>query len=159
MSIRKAVKDDIDDVMALDYENKECWGNRDTESGTIDYFQAVLNNRHFKFIVQYDNGLLVGFTIFHLNDDTNNITIHYLVVREGYRKAGHGRYFLKMAENLSPSEIKLGIPEENLDAQLFLRACGYKCVKIRKNYYLDEKGNKTRNMYSFAKKIGVKEVV
>jgi ribosomal protein S18 acetylase RimI-like enzyme len=81
-------------------------------------------NRNSKIEVVTAGKELVGY-IATLYDRIYNLAIH-----PKYRRRGLGRMIVHESH-----ATKTTVHENDLQSQLFFRACGFRCVKIRSRYY------------------------
>lgn len=86
-----------------------------------------------------ESGRLAGYVAYELSRPT--LRIHNLAVAQEYRRQGYGREILRSLHGdlwaAKCDRILIDVSETNLDAHLFLRAAGYVCTRINRNYYQD----------------------
>ena len=90
-------------------------------------------------MVAVANGQIAGYMIYELHK--HRLHILDFAVHEDCRYKGVGRQMVdKLKSKLSydrRSRIMLEIRESNVDAQLFFRAMGFKCVSTLRSFYED----------------------
>lgn len=86
-----------------------------------------------------DNDHIVGFVAYTLNPGF--IRIWNMAVRPAYHRQKVGKqiidYMFKKLHSHKRTRLLLNTRETNLQAQLFFRAMGFKCISIEKRYYDD----------------------
>jgi ribosomal-protein-alanine N-acetyltransferase len=102
-------------------------------------FIRCLRERNCIGMVAEQDDQILGFMVYELHK--NRLHILDFAVRKGCRKQGVGRrLFDKLIQKLRPtgrSRVLLEVRETNLDAQLFFRAIGCKCVSTLREFYDD----------------------
>ncbi len=133
-SLRWMVRRDFPSVLEIDHDSFDVfWSEED--------FLKQLRNRSVIGMVAVDRQeQIVGFMIYRL--EKNGYEILRLAVAPDCRRQGVGIAMLdKMADKLSRNHrtrFYMSVPEDNLDAQLWLRDCGIKAIGIDEDKYLFE---------------------
>lgn len=99
---------------------------------TMTEARTLLMRQHvFCFMARVDAGS-VGYVIVHRKNSSGQVL--ELAVHPGFRRLGVGRALLKfLDQNLLDSQrtfLEFVVPEDNLDCQLFLKACGVPAVDV-----------------------------
>jgi ribosomal-protein-alanine N-acetyltransferase len=79
----------------------------------------------------------------HLSDHPLNLVLLHLVVHPEWRRRGVGLALLgRLGKKLRhvDDRIQSTVPENNLAAQLLLRAAGYKAVRVLRGYFGEDDG-------------------
>lgn len=99
-----------------------------------DFIRAIANG--FSFCLKHAKTRQIVGYIFYIKDDEGGIEITNLAVHKDYRKLGLGR---KMLEHINKAkiykEVYGSVSERSLDAQLFLKALGFKAITIIQKMY------------------------
>jgi [ribosomal protein S18]-alanine N-acetyltransferase len=107
-------------------------------------FLNQLGKRNTIGMVAEEDDTVVGFMVYTLCEKT--IVLENLAVAPQQRRKGYGKAMIeKLVSKLSPerrSRVTSLVRETNLDAQLFLRSCGFRCVGAYDGAYeeTDEQG-------------------
>jgi len=103
---------------------------------------------HFAHAMQHRNNVAklaycqltceaIGFALYDVMQD--QVWLVNLSVAADIRRAGVGRELLQHverdAQRLKRYRVFVSVDERNIEAQLFLRSCGYRCFGIRHNEY------------------------
>lgn len=84
---------------------------------------------------------VIGFAFYELHNKHNRL-IRFVIHHE-YRRRGWGRQLMeKLVARLSPAKrnrLVVEVRESNLEAQLFLKAVGFKGVSVTREYFSDTK--------------------
>lgn len=101
-------------------------------------FLMHLRDRNTIGKVAETHSAVVGFCVFTMRD--RSFEIHNLAVAEKFRLQGIGRKLLSgVASRLGKNKrefVELTVPERNLAAQKWLRACNFKALpKLASNYF------------------------
>lgn len=82
----------------------------------------------------------IGFALYDVMQD--RIWMVNLSVAADIRRAGVGRELLRDVERdavrMKRDTVFASVDERNVEAQLWLKACGYKCCQVRRNEYGDD---------------------
>lgn len=129
---RWLIRRDMDGVLAIE---RESFPHPWTEAE----FVRVLRHRNVIGKVVQVGVRVVAFAIYELRRDEIEI-VNFAVARE-FRRRGAGRFLLgELAKSIGPPRgrrIVCDVCEENLAGHLFLRACGWRCVKVKRDAYED----------------------
>ena len=130
--IRWLIRSDMDAVLAIERESfPHPW--------TAAEFVRCLRQRNM-----IGRGVVVGvrvvaYAIYELRRD--EIKIENFAVAREFRRRGAGRFLVgTLAEKCGPQRrrrIVCNVCETNLVGHLFLRACGWRCVKVERDAYED----------------------
>ena len=104
-------------------------------------FQSVRNFMQEKragYVATIRN-CVVGFVVYD-NRGTDVAQVLALAVHRPDRRQGIGGQLLERVVRLPRKEIVVSVDERNLDAQLFLRAQGFRAVAIERNHYVFKRG-------------------
>ena len=104
-----------------------------------DEFKKTLRTRNCIGMVAVDTKTyaVVGYMVYELAK--NSIRLLNFAVAGHARKRGVGRMLMaKLTGKLSPqrrSRVSADVRERNLDAQLFMRACGFVATCVKRDFY------------------------
>lgn len=130
--IRWGIRRDLREILAIE---DRCFEYPWSE----EVFLGHMRHRDCVVLVADNEAGVLGYCMYYLH--RNAIEIANLAVHPGYRFQGVGRRFLyQLQKGLHPnkrSRLFSVIWERNVDAQLFFRACGFKCRKVLSNHWLD----------------------
>ncbi len=128
--LRWMVLRDIPEVSAIE---KACF----EFSWTEEEFLKCLKQRNCVGMVAERNDVIIGFMIYEMSK--NRINLLNLGIQPALRGQNVGRQLIqKLAGKLTGerrNRITCEIRERNLNAQLFLRALGFRAVGILRNFY------------------------
>ena len=130
--IRWMIRRDLPEVLAIEVGSFEFpWSEED--------FIRCLRQRNCIGMVAEHDDRVVGFMIYEL--DKNRIEVLNLATAAHHRRRGIGTQMIgKLAGKLSVqrrNRITLEVRETNLEAQLFLRAAGFRAVSVLRGFYED----------------------
>lgn len=133
LSIRWMIRRDMADLLEI-----ASHGRCGVE--TEDEFLGHLRQRNAIGMVAECRERIVGFMIYHLH--AKHIQIAAFGVDHKLRRHGIGLEMLcKLASKLSGhkrSRIVVDVPESQLEAQLFFKACEFQATGVERNVYADE---------------------
>ena len=130
-TIRWMARRDLPDAIAIDRASFDrCWSSA--------RFLRTLRLRGVYGLVAERSGLVVAFAVYEF--DGPRISLSRLAVHPSFRREGIGRQLLdtltaKAADH--ERTLNLWVRETNLDAQLWLRACGVEAVGGGRGHYAD----------------------
>lgn len=104
-----------------------------------DAFIRCLRQRNCIGMVAEHDDLVAGFMVYELHKSRLHV-LNFAVHPAYQRKGVASQMVRKLVSKLSPdrrSRILLEIRESNLDAQLFFRAMGFRCVSVLRDFYED----------------------
>lgn len=111
---------------------------------------AVRERNTIAMVAEY-GGKVLGFMVYELHK--TRIELLRLAVRPGFRREGVGRQIVaKLVGKLGVRRdlIALHVRESCLDAQLFLRDCGFRAVDVVRGCYADTGEDAYRFVYRVA---------
>lgn len=126
--IRWLIRRDLPDVLAIESESfRPSWDEAE--------FRRLLRARDAIGLVATDaRNTPVGFVLYRLHRD--HIRVVRLAVHPAFRRIGIGTIMVdRMADKLTQQgrdHVRIDVPESDLDAQLFLRACGFWAVRVER---------------------------
>jgi ribosomal-protein-alanine N-acetyltransferase len=132
LHIRWMIRKDMAEVLAIE---QQCFEFPWQEE---DFIRCLRQRNCIGMIIEHD-AKVVGFMVYELNAQL----LHVLnfAVHEDCRYRGVGRELMrKLTDKLSHqrrSRIMLECRETNLDAQLFFKRLGFRCVTILRDFYQD----------------------
>ena len=133
--IRPMELDDLEEVLNIE---KKSFPNPWTYN--IFYYELT-QNKYAKYFVLEKNKEIIGYL--GLWYKGRSFHISNIAINERWRKRGYGGSFLKFIEKIASKhkikDVSLEVRRSNLIAQNMYRKYGYKVIRIRKNYYQDEK--------------------
>jgi ribosomal-protein-alanine N-acetyltransferase len=130
--IRWMIRRDMPDVLAIENESFEFpWTEED--------FIRCLRQRNCIGMVAEVDDRIVGFMIYELHKARLHL-LNFAVARHWRRRGVGGQMVGKLISKLSQqrrTRILMEVRETNLSAQLFFRRCGFRAVKVMRDYYDD----------------------
>ena len=142
--IRWMIGHDMAKVLGIE---AECFRHPWT---VADFLRCLRQRNCIGMVADYENQI-VGFMIYELHK--NRIHVLDFAVAKDHRRRGVGRQMVaKLVAKLSSNRrtrIVLDVPEKNLDAQLFLRALGFRATQVLREPYPVAKGDAYRFELSF----------
>lgn len=136
LKIGFAKKDDISLISEL--EQKNFCGESYSYDTLLDIMKDnyILKNNDC-IIAAYSNDTLIGYTIFHIQNEFTDIYKIYVIEEARNKKVGtellHEIY--KLAKKLSSKKIMIEVRSNNDVAINFYTKYGFNKIDIRKNYY------------------------
>lgn len=133
LKVRWALQSDLRRMIDIE---KKCF---DIPWDTED-FKFALGQKNTIAMVLTKNDLVIGHVIYQLG--LKDIIIVNMAISPKYQRQGYGRYLVKFVTDklllTPPSETKrervsLMVSDTNLSAHLFLKAIGFKAVKVEVN--------------------------
>jgi ribosomal protein S18 acetylase RimI-like enzyme len=86
-------------------------------------------------------GIIIGFLIYQLDRDTQEVIIKTIAVAPGWQRHGVGQSMVQALDRkLSQGyeRISAMVPECNLSLQLMLRSAGFRAMRVLRRWYGDE---------------------
>ena len=143
LCIRWMIRADMARVLAI--EEAGCprpWGEE-------DMLRAMRQRSCFGMVIERD-GEVMGHMLYDLAKVS--FYVRRLVIADGDRRQGLGRALIeKLMGKLSRDRRKAiiaDVPESVLDGQLFLKAIGFRAVRVMRGYFADEAEDGYRFAYS-----------
>jgi [ribosomal protein S18]-alanine N-acetyltransferase len=128
--IRWMIRRDMDEVLAIENEQFEFpWSE--------ESFTKTLRAKNCIGMVAEHDDKIVGFMIYELHKKELRI-LNFAVAKNCERRGVGSAMARKLIDKLSEQgrcRILMEIRESNLNAQLFLRACGFRAVSVLRNFY------------------------
>ena len=116
--------------------------------GLPEFYWCFQNLSVYIKVAEYD-GKVVGYVIYEQAKD--ELIVHNMAVHYDYRHAGVGRQLIERLVAKLVREhkrlIEAVVREANLDAHLFLKACGFKAVEVLRQCYEDSDEDGYRFVY------------
>lgn len=144
VSIRWMIRRDMPEVLSIEAGFEFPWCEDD--------FIRCLRQRNAIGMVAEHGERIAGFMVYELHK--NRIHILNFAVHPAYQRKGVGGQMIrKLQGKLSAdrrSRILLEIRETNLDAQLFFKAMGFRCINVLRNFYVDTTEDAYLMQYRFA---------
>lgn len=134
--IRFAKNDDIS--LISEFEQKNFCG----EAYSFDELSEMMKDNYILknndcIIAAYFDETLIGYTIFHIQDDFTDIYKIFVIEEARKKKVGtellHEVY--KLAKKLSSKKIMIEVRSQNMAAKNFYKKYGFNEIDIRKSYY------------------------
>jgi [ribosomal protein S18]-alanine N-acetyltransferase len=130
--IRWMIRRDMDEVLRIESCSFEFPWRED------DFIRCLRNQNCIGMVVEHDNRV-VGFMICEFHK--TRIHVLNFAVAANARRQGYGRAMVdKLCSKLSHqrrTRIVLEVRDSNLPAQLFFRACGFRAMRVLRDYYAD----------------------
>ena len=125
LHIRWMIRRDMPDVLTIERDSfPDPWSE--------DCFVQMLGQHNIIGMVAEHNQVIVGFMVYELLP--KSLKLHNFAVAPAFRLKGVGRRMVeKLAGKLSPTRrvrLQLVVNENNLDAQLFFKACGCRALRV-----------------------------
>lgn len=129
--IRWLIRRDIPEILTIDVAS---FGQPWTE----DEFLKLLRERNIIGMVAERGEKIVGFMIYELKPRGINV-LRFAVQREMRRQGVGVQMVLKLLRKLSGRRSLVGITvrENNMAAQLWLRACGWRAIRVDHKAFVD----------------------
>lgn len=131
--IRWMIRRDTPEVMAIERASFEhSWAEE-------DLIRCLRQRNCIGMVLEHDESI-VGFMIYELHKNTINV-INFAVKPE-FRRQGFGKMMIdKLISKLSAirrTSIVFEVRDTLLDAQLFLRSCGFVATSVSRQHYLHQ---------------------
>lgn len=141
-NIRFMIRSDLDKVMGIEKHSKDPW--------TEDDFLRALREGNCVCIVAEIGERVVGFLVYFIRNkeiEVINVGVHPVCYRNGIGRLLIDRMKRKL-EKKGRERITVHVHERNLAVQLWLKACGFRAVGIKRNYYPDDRDDAYQFRYS-----------
>jgi [ribosomal protein S18]-alanine N-acetyltransferase len=130
--IRWSHRSDMDQVMKIEEASFACpWTEKN--------FLGILRNRNVIMMVAEQDRHVLGYVVYELRREEieiRNLAVDPARRREGVGERLIGKMLCKLATHRRRT-LLVRVGEANLDAQLFLRFEGFRCVEVEPGYYRD----------------------
>lgn len=129
LRLRWMIRRDLPEILEIENASFEFpWRKKD--------FFRVMSTNSCGMVIELDD-IVVGYIIYQLR--RSSIHISKLCIARRWRSRRFGEAMIAWLKNkLDPPlrrRIVIEVPETNLNAQLFFRAMGFRCVAIMRGYY------------------------
>jgi ribosomal protein S18 acetylase RimI-like enzyme len=146
--VRDAVPDDLPVLMTMWHELRDLGGRLDrtlptiSEDGVLDRLKLIADDPHSRALVGVIDGDVAGMAVLTTSSyaplfDQNAVHVHYLHVREGYRRRGVGHALLAMAVAAADEEgvehVVTSVMPALRDTQRFYARLGFSPVVTRRS--------------------------
>lgn len=140
---REMKRFDLPEVIEVERQSFEFpWNDSD--------FIDVLRNESMDGFVCEEDGLVVGY--YCVEKKGSRCELLNIAVHSNHRRCGFGAMMfnreLARMQKRDRNEIRFRVREMNLDAQLFFKSLGAKCVGIDKEYYDETSEDSYRFKYN-----------
>ena len=129
--IRWLIRRDMPEILAIENQSFD-------DPWTEDQWLACIRERNHIGMVAERNGVIVGYMAYAL--ESRKLVLLNLAVRTEFRRSGVGMSMIqKLRSKLHPQRRRMlvaNVAETNLQAQLFMRACGLTAVRIEKEFFM-----------------------
>jgi len=128
--LRFAIRRDLPEMLAIEADSFDWpWTEED--------FVRQLRQRNVIAMVAEMDGRIAGYIVYQLNPKW--LTLLNIAVDAGWRRMGIGRQMIhKLAGKLHAqrrTSLRLHVLETNLGGQVFFRACGFRAVAIKDEWF------------------------
>lgn len=151
-NIRWVVKADSKQIYDIE---KKCFSHPWTEK---DFLQCFESSSKICKVIEEDK-IIVGFIIYELKN--KKFEIYNIAVLPEYQRKGYGsamvNQLLDKLKNNNRTEIDVRVCETYLEAQLFLKALGFKAINIKKEFFKDKSEAFDAYVFNYSIKKTVKE--
>ena len=148
IEVRWMIRRDLRGVMAIE----SATGSGVTEAEIV----ALLRERGTIGMVALSGDHVVGWMVYLLR--SNTLDVLHLTVDPDWRRSGIGSQMIEKLRSrlIYPRRpyLRIGVRESNLGAQLFLRACGLRAVRVDRGHHEDT----GEDQYVFRGEAPVKQV-
>jgi ribosomal protein S18 acetylase RimI-like enzyme len=146
--IRDAVPDDLPALLTMWHELRDLGGRIDrtmpapNEDGVLDRLKAISDDPHSRALVALVDGSVAGMALLTTSSyaplfDQDAVHVHYLHVREGFRRRGVGHALLATAvttaEEAGAEHILTSVMPQLRDTQRFYARLGFGPVVVRRS--------------------------
>jgi GNAT superfamily N-acetyltransferase len=148
VSVRDAAPDDLPDLLAMWEELRELGGRLDrtmpssSEDGVLDRLREVGENPNARALVATVDGRTAGMALLTWTAlaplfDQSAVHVHYLHVREGFRRRGVGHAFLAaavaQADEVGAEHVVTSVLPHLRETQRFYARLGFSPVVVRRS--------------------------
>lgn len=146
--VRDAVPDDLPVLLTMWHELRDLGGRFDralpvvSEDGVLDRLRAIDDDPKSRALVAVLDGEVAGMAVLTTSSyaamfDQDAVHVHYLHVREGYRRRGVGHALLAMAvamaDEAGVEHILTSVMPQLRDTQRFYARLGFAPVVVRRS--------------------------
>jgi GNAT superfamily N-acetyltransferase len=146
--VRDAVPDDLPVLMTMWHELRDLAGRLDrtmpaiSEDGVLDRLKLIADDPHSRAVVGVIDGKVAGMAVLTTSSyaplfDQDAVHVHYLHVREGYRRRGVGHALLATAvaaaDEVGVEHIVTSVMPALRDTQRFYARLGFSPVVTRRS--------------------------
>jgi ribosomal protein S18 acetylase RimI-like enzyme len=146
--VRDAVPDDLPVLMTMWHELRDLGGRLDrsmpviSEDGVLDRLKLIDDDPHSRALVGVIDGDVAGMAVLTTSSyaplfDQDAVHVHYLHVREGYRRRGVGHALLAMAvaaaDEAGVEHVVTSVMPALRDTQRFYARLGFSPVVTRRS--------------------------
>jgi GNAT superfamily N-acetyltransferase len=146
--VRDAVPDDLPVLLTMWHELRDLGGRLDRsmptvcEDGVLDRLNLIDDDPHSRALVAVVDGDVAGMAVLTVASyaalfDQDAVHVHYLHVREGYRRRGVGHGLLAaaiaMADEAGVEHILTSVMPRLRDTQRFYARLGFAPVVVRRS--------------------------
>jgi GNAT superfamily N-acetyltransferase len=146
--VRDAVPDDLPVLLTMWHELRDLGGRLDrsmptvSEDGVLDRLKLIEDDPHSRALVAEVDGDVAGMAVLTTSSfaplfDQEAVHVHYLHVREGYRRRGVGHGLLaaavSMADEAGVEHILTSVMPLLRDTQRFYARLGFAPVVVRRS--------------------------
>jgi GNAT superfamily N-acetyltransferase len=146
--VRDAVPDDLPVLLTMWHELRDLGGRIDrsmptvSEDGVLDRLKLIDDDPHSRALVAVVDGVVAGVAVLTVSSyaalfDQDAVHVHYLHVREGYRRRGVGHGLLaaaiSLADEVGVEHILTSVMPQLRDTQRFYARLGFAPVVVRRS--------------------------
>jgi GNAT superfamily N-acetyltransferase len=146
--VRDAVPDDLPVLLTMWHELRSLGGRLDrsmptvSEDGVLDRLKLIADDPHSRALVAVIDGEVAGMALLTTSSyaplfDQDAVHVHYLHVREGYRRRGVGHGLLATAvataDEAGIEHILTSVMPQLRDTQRFYARLGFAPVVVRRS--------------------------
>ena len=147
ISVRWIVKNDVGRVVEIE---RECFPKPWSEE---DFSECLRRRQNIGKVVEVD-GSIVGYILYELSH--KKICLINMGVTKSSRRSGVGRFLVEhLKSKLEKPDywlsIETRVSEENLEAHLFLKRCGFKALSVDRDFFTDEDGSCDGYLFAYTR--------
>lgn len=152
--IRWMIRRDMPEVLQIEQDNFDpAWTEAD--------FLERLRERNCIGMIAEHGDMIMAFMTYELHKSKLHLT--NFAVHAGFHRCSIGKQLItKLIDKLSPdrrTRITCEVRETNLNAQLFLKAMGFRAVRVIKNFFEDFNEDAYLMLYKLPVKVEESKVV